>query len=825
MAIDVNYLLERLSTRQMESGGYYGTDVTKLSKELGVTPRGLRKQISWWKRSIKEFSDLRYLGKRPPSVTLNEFIEIEARMHSNPVEVKSRVLGDIRDDRLSKGLQNLPSSTFYRAMKQTDLYQFLSATKYTWFKVRGIEIPSDYSVCDERNTLSTLFTFSNLKAYGGADLQEIFDRLTNAKRHIEKYGLRAFEFYPQILTRGAHLRSLLSSIPSQQQEESQARLIFETQLAYVVECTDLFVTEVIHRKGRIHQSMNAHRQKVENQIRKEQLKTIRNNGKDMVLAHKPDMDAIHKIAYPKIDEKIRARFELLRANKNTYEFLIGLLQEFTRDGVNEFHFLLDEGKRFFDWACGETDWTYWSAKDKRALVKKPDTIRAIDLGNKDIARIIATDRVIDYIKQGKITISDSYNFQDLGKRIKEVQLCENEVFLTAKIVEQLIHGEFLVNFLPLLEATKCSKMDKKDEDNIPLSWNNLSEVLQFVSKYVRENTPGWFNEHVNLFREQTDGMFSIEYGEEEFAERLYVAIGFIGGNFRYRDSERFWNLHYFIQRHLTEQSLRLELKFIHRCMEKLTANIVEGVVIDTMGIDGRKKSILASYHGRYHTIGSADLRAVSTDMSPLYSGGIRSTDSEAMNIVEVMAEVQKICGEQVKIYTGDGHTTSRISAGMVFLSLGVVAAGRIIGKPKMNLGRRRIRRLKKNIPLLNKIGKLLRDEPILGRVMASKKHIYVDGLNVRKIVEDLGHLILYNVRKSIIPVYEICESVERSNYLKRKTRILEGSKARVESHNVGLSLIAAELVISVAGLYHTLNGWSGPESPFNLSDIRIFVPA
>ena len=95
----------------------------------------------------------------------------------------------------------------------------------------------------------------------------------------------------------------------------------------------------------------------------------------------------------------------------------------------------------------------------------------------------------------------------------------------------------------------------------------------------------------------------------------------------------------------------------------------------------------------------------------------------------------------------------------------------------MNLGRRRIRQLKKNIPLLNKIGKLLRDETILGRVMASKKHIYVDGLNVRKIVEDLGHLILYNVRKSFFPIYEICESVERLNYPKRKTRILEGSKA------------------------------------------------
>jgi hypothetical protein len=60
MTIDVNHVLERLSTSQIESGGYYGTDVTKQSKELGVTPQGLRKQISGWKRSIKEIRDLRY---------------------------------------------------------------------------------------------------------------------------------------------------------------------------------------------------------------------------------------------------------------------------------------------------------------------------------------------------------------------------------------------------------------------------------------------------------------------------------------------------------------------------------------------------------------------------------------------------------------------------------------------------------------------------------------------------------------------------------------------------------------------------------------------
>ena len=236
-------------------------------------------------------------------MTLDEFIEMEARLHSNPIEVKSHVLKDIRADRLDNGLQNLPSSTFYRAMKQTDLSWFFSEPKYSWFEVKGIVIPNDFSVSDERNTLSSLFTFSNMKAYGGADLQEIFNRLTNAKRQIEKYGIRPLEFYPQIMTKGRHLRSLLSSISPHRQEETQARLIFETQLAYVVECTDLFINEIIHRKGRIQQSMNALRQKAENQIRKEELESIRDKSRDMVLAHKPGMDTIHKIAYPEIDEK------------------------------------------------------------------------------------------------------------------------------------------------------------------------------------------------------------------------------------------------------------------------------------------------------------------------------------------------------------------------------------------------------------------------------------------------------------------------------------------------------------------------------------------
>ena len=161
----------------------------------------------------------------------------------------------------------------------------------------------------------------------------------------------------------------------------------------------------------------------------------------------------------------------------------------------------------------------------------------------------------------------------------------------------------------------------------------------------------------------------------------------------------------------------------------------------------------------------------------------------------------------------------------MFLSFGVVAAGRIIHKPTKPLGMKRIAKLRKNINLLNRIGKLLKDEPTLGRVMALRKHIYVDGVNVRKLIEDIGYLILHNVGKIDLPIDDLSQTVEKSNYLKRKARIVEGGITRVEKQEANKLLKSAELLLSIAGLYHMLKGWKEPESPINLSDIRLFIPA
>ena len=136
-----------------------------------------------------------------------------------------------------------------------------------------------------------------------------------------------------------------------------------------------------------------------------------------------------------------------------------------------------------------------------------------------------------------------------------------------------------------------------------------------------------------------------------------------------------------------------------------------------------------------------------------------------------------------------------------------------------------ISRLRNNVILLNKVGKLLRDEPELGRVMAMQKNVYVDKLNVRKMVDDFGYLILKNVSKMGFPIDDICNAVERSNNLKKKTRIVEGSRTRVEPNEAELLLKSGELILCIVGLYHLLKGWKGHGSPINLSDVRLIRPA
>jgi hypothetical protein len=75
-------------------------------------------------------------------------------------------------------LEPLSKSTYYRKVDQTLLSQYSYEKEYHWFESEKITILEDYSLEKNRDALSTLFTFSDLKTYGGANLNAIYERLT-----------------------------------------------------------------------------------------------------------------------------------------------------------------------------------------------------------------------------------------------------------------------------------------------------------------------------------------------------------------------------------------------------------------------------------------------------------------------------------------------------------------------------------------------------------------------------------------------------------------------------------------------------------------------
>jgi hypothetical protein len=77
---------------------------------------------------------------------------------------------------------------------------------------------------------------------------------------------------------------------------------------------------------------------------------------------------------------------------------------------------------------------------------------------------------------------------------------------------------------------------------------------------VADHNPEWFQNHQEIFKKMTDGMFEMEYDEAIFRTKLYQAIGFLGRNLRYSDSPSFSGLQYFIQRYLNDAAIDIEFQ-------------------------------------------------------------------------------------------------------------------------------------------------------------------------------------------------------------------------------------------------------------------------
>jgi len=373
-------VFEFLLEKQEINGGYTGNDLTILAEQLNVTPRGLRKRLSIWIKNDKEFSQFIYLGKEKPSITLFKFFKIEQELTSNPIQVRKGIYEDIQDQRKFENRKPLAKSTYYRALKQKVLAMYCSEID-NWFKAKKIPFPEDYLIETNHESLHTIFTFSDLKTYGGADIKAIYQRLTKAKECFSIYHVKPIRFYTEILSRSRFLKRLLSSIPPNQQLDAQKKLIFEIQASFIIECTDLLIGELIHKQGRIKQSNNASRQKVENQLRKEALESIRKKVKDIEDSEKIDINTLHEYSNALIDEEILARIALFRRHSSAYMLILEVLNDLTVNMTKAVKFQKNEAKLTYQLATEEIIWSNLSEQKKRSIARKPDLVKAIDQGN------------------------------------------------------------------------------------------------------------------------------------------------------------------------------------------------------------------------------------------------------------------------------------------------------------------------------------------------------------------------------------------------------------------------------------------------------------
>lgn len=130
------------------------------------------------------------------------------------------------------------------------------------------------------------------------------------------------------------LRNHLSPIKSDENSAIQARLIFEAQVAFLVDCKDLRIEELIHKGGRIQQKMNESRKKVENEILKKWFERYSVIGWDVV--NNSNEDNLGKLKEMLENRKSFAdevEVILIKRHKEIYDRLDGLTNHFSDNAI------------------------------------------------------------------------------------------------------------------------------------------------------------------------------------------------------------------------------------------------------------------------------------------------------------------------------------------------------------------------------------------------------------------------------------------------------------------------------------------------------------
>ncbi len=588
MRINKTKVFDFLMGCQIEKGCYTGNDIAKMAKNIPVSPRALRKRINYWTSTDQTFRQLVYLGQRTIPITLDDFVLINQRLKEKPLGRMSDILRELNDNRQEQGKEPIPQSTFYRFV--TSRKESLTAQQeLQWLILYGINVAGTYNLANARASLSTVFSYTDLKTFGGIDIEGIASRLQEAQKWFQQTypGADPFEWFPRIRLRSKVIRNHLSRIKANESLADQALLIFEAQIDFIVRVKDILIDELIHKMGWIQRSKDGNRQKIENRIRTQWIDKYYDVGdKVSTNPNEENLAKLKKLIDRGKPESDEAELELMKQHQvdyeKIYERLKKLTNTFSEEKITPHH---TTALVLLDLCRDERKWKFLTEEERKKLTKNKLIQNRRE--PKQCLKAVLIKKLISYIRKGKITFAHSFNFEKM-----------------------------------------------------------------------------------------TDGMFEMEYDELTFRIRLYEAIGFLGRNLRFSDSPSFYLLQYFIQRYLSDATLDLEFRHLWKVYKVLSGHKTPLIIIDSMGIDSRRKSLFAKIHGRYRTIGFADLRAISLYLIPVFSSNCRSSDSEAMNMMEIVNHAKSVLGDEFKFCAGNAHTVSRVAAGLAFAGHRVILLGR-----------------------------------------------------------------------------------------------------------------------------------------------------
>jgi len=739
-------------------GGYFGEDVTEISKEIGVSENTVRRFL--------EKEEYIYISKRSTGLTNLELEKIEKILLKNPLYKPTYILQDLGD--------NIKRRTFYDALKR--IYQKLNinlADPTIWLKMNGVRVSKEYSVETARKSLETTFTLYGTPVKHISCLLKVMARVSKCKEVFEQFypdcDYTKYAFTKELLLRRKVIKSQLTSLNFNEKQPAQARLIFEYQVKCIIEFTDFLISMIILK----HKNVLTHHKSTRYEL-------------DVYRSGQSENVKLHAIKHQ------------LKAMASKYEQLEVLLSYVT-DNYS--------GKAI---TCHT---------DKAKLV-----VKCLQLGDfhqkqsihyyakldENFKRFLLLRSVIQLIEEGEITFNHSYQFFDVSERIKNQKNANN--YLNSKGLDQMITGQYKID-ISLEEPKKVPNLLKEKI--------TFSEARKQVYMKVYEVNKDYFENHLENFRKMTDNIFDFMYGEDEFKQNISDGLSFFGLNLKYHNEADFMINKYFHEKYINDQALDLEHKHLFNTIRSIIPTFNDQIIIiDTKSAASRKTSHDTRLHGRYKTVGYTDLRGMFWNLYSAYCNLTLSNETEATNIAEVLYHCKKVLGIDLKVYIGDAHTTTKSAAAISYLAFDIISAARHTVK-HLDVTEEEIEKIKKNMPLLNQLGRMVSKQPELGRIILSKKVIMVDGENLVEILESFGKLVLFVGKEHRIKLNRIIQLIEVTNRTKRVLQAYEKGIIRTYADRASIILKSGELAVDICRLYTFLK--TGEMCEFDITKFIFFV--